>query len=262
MLESSLKESWFVHTVKSLAETGRVASRLKPWWVASSRSLIVVLFFFSSRRRHTRFDCDWSSDVCSSDLSPRRTERSAVHADRDGDPLVSVPDRDLRHAGDLRDFFLGARLVAEDSGDVDRRCGHATRRHTGSEFVLLDLVEDLLRLPLHVHVELEPIAEPGDVIPRALREKLQSEFSDQGPIRPSDRLAVHARLRGDFVEGPRDAGLPARRVQRRRDDLVDRASPDEVLRRGPPIEYGGVLAHVAGPYHLRRHGAVLREAHR
>src|SRR5256886_9967470 len=23
---------------------------------------------FSSRRRHTRFDCDWSSDVCSSDL--------------------------------------------------------------------------------------------------------------------------------------------------------------------------------------------------
>src|SRR2546430_4689578 len=28
----------------------------------------VFFFFFSSRRRHTRFDCDWSSDVCSSDL--------------------------------------------------------------------------------------------------------------------------------------------------------------------------------------------------
>src|SRR6266478_2201592 len=27
-----------------------------------------IIFFFSSRRRHTRFDCDWSSDVCSSDL--------------------------------------------------------------------------------------------------------------------------------------------------------------------------------------------------
>src|SRR2546430_10306300 len=24
---------------------------------------------FSSRSRHTRFDCDWSSDVCSSDLA-------------------------------------------------------------------------------------------------------------------------------------------------------------------------------------------------
>src|SRR5882762_10733325 len=31
------------------------------------RSLVFV-FFFSSRRRHTRFKCDWSSDVCSSDL--------------------------------------------------------------------------------------------------------------------------------------------------------------------------------------------------
>src|SRR5436190_9317028 len=27
-----------------------------------------ILFFFSSRRRHTRSLCDWSSDVCSSDL--------------------------------------------------------------------------------------------------------------------------------------------------------------------------------------------------
>src|SRR5205085_7413630 len=26
-------------------------------------------FFVSSRSRHTRFDCDWSSDVCSSDLT-------------------------------------------------------------------------------------------------------------------------------------------------------------------------------------------------
>src|SRR5205085_5754205 len=32
------------------------------WWGGAG-------FFFSSRRRHTRFDCDWSSDVCSSDLS-------------------------------------------------------------------------------------------------------------------------------------------------------------------------------------------------
>src|SRR5260370_23605751 len=29
---------------------------------------IFRLLFFSSRRRHTRFKCDWSSDVCSSDL--------------------------------------------------------------------------------------------------------------------------------------------------------------------------------------------------
>src|SRR6266478_7384774 len=31
--------------------------------------VFVFFFFFSSRRRHTIFDCDWSSDVCSSDLA-------------------------------------------------------------------------------------------------------------------------------------------------------------------------------------------------
>src|SRR5206468_6674302 len=30
---------------------------------------LFFFFFFSSRRRHTRSDRDWSSDVCSSDLS-------------------------------------------------------------------------------------------------------------------------------------------------------------------------------------------------
>src|SRR5690606_40388117 len=30
--------------------------------------------FFSSRRRHTRFSRDWSSDVCSSDLTQRQRD--------------------------------------------------------------------------------------------------------------------------------------------------------------------------------------------
>src|SRR5438034_518853 len=41
------------------------------------------LFFFSSRRRHTRSLCDWSSDVCSSDL------RYPVAGAGDGDRLRS-----------------------------------------------------------------------------------------------------------------------------------------------------------------------------
>src|SRR5689334_23579356 len=31
--------------------------------------MFFLFFFFSSRRRHTRWNCDWSSDVCSSDLT-------------------------------------------------------------------------------------------------------------------------------------------------------------------------------------------------
>src|SRR5207237_2262046 len=40
-------------------------------------SIFICSFFFSSRRRHTRFKCDWSSDVCSSDLRAA-TGRDAV----------------------------------------------------------------------------------------------------------------------------------------------------------------------------------------
>src|SRR2546430_3418561 len=38
------------------------AGRRRPW-------MTWIHFFFASRRRHTRFDCDWSSDVCSSDFN-------------------------------------------------------------------------------------------------------------------------------------------------------------------------------------------------
>src|SRR2546427_4514777 len=37
-------------------------------WRSRARRIRTSVFFFSSRRRHTRFDCDWSSDVCSSDV--------------------------------------------------------------------------------------------------------------------------------------------------------------------------------------------------
>src|SRR5260221_5630018 len=39
------------------------------FWLVVTLELYVAVFFFSSRRRHTRSLCDWSSDVCSSDLS-------------------------------------------------------------------------------------------------------------------------------------------------------------------------------------------------
>src|SRR2546430_5597036 len=75
----------------------------------------VSLFFFSSRRRHTRFDCDWSSDVCSSDLL-----RNTLLDDRDLAQLVKrsgfrlrmIDGRDLVHVymyRGLRDIWLGWR---------------------------------------------------------------------------------------------------------------------------------------------------------
>src|SRR6478736_754072 len=50
----------------------------RPLWplLSSFRLLPFWIYFFSSRSRHTRFDCDWSSDVCSSDL--RCLRRGAI----------------------------------------------------------------------------------------------------------------------------------------------------------------------------------------
>src|SRR2546430_1120609 len=66
------------------------------------------VFFFSSRRRHTRFDCDWSSDVCSSDL------------------FVAQPGGQLA-AGELtaeRAIHLGSRT---DGRSEERRVGKECR---------------------------------------------------------------------------------------------------------------------------------------
>src|SRR3989454_7760153 len=48
-----------------------------------------MFFFFSSRRRHTRLQGDWSSDVCSSDLSiVALRDIPVVNAEIRGDDIV------------------------------------------------------------------------------------------------------------------------------------------------------------------------------
>src|SRR5260221_4496939 len=79
---------------------------------------LTFFFFFSSRRRHTRSLCDWSSDVCSSDLLSQHT--------RDGDdievpgivPKLSLTPGTVRtsapHVGDDTDAVLAeAGLTAQ-----------------------------------------------------------------------------------------------------------------------------------------------------
>src|SRR5689334_24545917 len=53
-------------------------------------------FFFSSRRRHTSWNCDWSSDVCSSDLIAPMT--SALSIAREASPLVQKLRAAVEHA--------------------------------------------------------------------------------------------------------------------------------------------------------------------
>src|SRR5439155_15403481 len=51
--------------------------------------LFLVMFFFSSRRRHTRWPRDWSSDVCSSDLT-KGTAESLYRLQNDAAAIQSI----------------------------------------------------------------------------------------------------------------------------------------------------------------------------
>src|SRR2546430_9678988 len=67
------------------------------------------MLFFSSRRRHTRFDCDWSSDVCSSDLSARLLEDARQR-------MVLTAKEELMRAREAWDGEVGRRRR-----DIERR---------------------------------------------------------------------------------------------------------------------------------------------
>src|SRR5690242_483092 len=92
--------------------------------------VLVFFFFFSSRRRHTRLTCDWSSDVCSSDLDgplplgpPKGT-------------FIGVPDDEVKKM--LTDNFLSAdNVVLEQNSPIV---------NTGDKLVLFDTGMGTLKL--------------------------------------------------------------------------------------------------------------------
>src|SRR5258707_5022095 len=55
-------------------------------------SILFCFFFFSSRRRHTRYWRDWSSDVCSSDLSITEHEGRIIQSRSEESIIQEVED--------------------------------------------------------------------------------------------------------------------------------------------------------------------------
>src|SRR2546430_3612978 len=90
------------------------------------------VFFFSSRRRHTRFDCDWSSDVCSSDLKgfdvaqdqandgPRRTKLVA-------EKRLPRGTTDIQGLSAANMFEMNEAGVCEQIRSEERRVGKECR---------------------------------------------------------------------------------------------------------------------------------------
>src|SRR2546426_4111573 len=76
--------------------------------------LLILFFFFSSRRRHTRLQGDWSSDVCSSDLSTRQGRGlDACFAER-----LATRRRDVARAWGIA--VDADRVVTAGPGEADR----------------------------------------------------------------------------------------------------------------------------------------------
>src|SRR5256885_12718997 len=71
-----------------------------------------MLFFFSSRRRHTRLQGDWSSDVCSSDLSAAEAHRRLVAS-------LTTPISLIKHAAAAERIWFQRFWAGLDESECD-----------------------------------------------------------------------------------------------------------------------------------------------
>src|SRR2546430_6034843 len=85
-------------------------------------------FFFSSRRRHTRFDCDWSSDVCSSDLTEvtvyDASSNTVYRAKLPADAKSSADQTGIPSVAKISDFLskLGEHVSRSEERRVGKEC--------------------------------------------------------------------------------------------------------------------------------------------
>src|SRR5207253_8320490 len=99
-------------------------------------------FFFSSRRRHTRWPRDWSSDVCSSDLTPdsylRYLAERGLHyrygSDADSEAIRNRLNYELGviHQMGFDTYFLIVWDLCQFARSEERRVGKECRGGVGA----------------------------------------------------------------------------------------------------------------------------------
>src|SRR6266481_5785757 len=96
---------------------------------------IFFFFFFSSRRRHTRWNCNWSSDVCSSDLVANYVEVTGMG-----------PSKLMAAMGNRQGGYESATVRVEPSGRVTVATG-IIELGQGIRSALAQVAADVLSLP-------------------------------------------------------------------------------------------------------------------
>src|SRR5260370_29516509 len=133
---------------------------------------MLLFFFFSSRRRHTRFKCDWSSDVCSSDLgddvvASEVAERGPGADPQHGAERVEGHETQPVHLGQPSDDSVRLAQTLDEAGD-----DHDLAAKAG---------EESLRL-------LETFAGEPDVLAEAQDERAAADPADRAAdVVPYDR---------------------------------------------------------------------------
>src|SRR2546430_5742213 len=160
----------------------------------------MIFFFFSSRRRHTRFDCDWSSDVCSSDLY--------FASDRPG----GLGGTDIYAAAQLVDGTFGPAVLIPELSSPSDDVAPAVRRDGLEVFIASTRLGGLGEQDIWVATRAttsDPWSPAADLGPL-----INSENSEGGPALSADATALffYAALRPGNVgtEGRLDLWVTTR----------------------------------------------------
>src|SRR5438876_6868147 len=98
----------------------------------------MYFFFFSSRRRHTRWTGDWSSDVCSSDLSSTNPPAERIVVVQQQRRFTGHERRSSNRWRDctrraIKPTIASGEKTAEDARTEEGRGGKEGRREGGAD---------------------------------------------------------------------------------------------------------------------------------
>src|SRR3712207_5953386 len=142
--------------------------------------LLCIFFFFSSRRRHTRYWRDWSSDVCSSDLSLKKlVARAKKRGYITYDELNEALPQDQMSSEQIEDIMsalndMGVNIVESEEGEeeeaeLEAAAGDEGQEAGGETFVVekkketVDRTDDPVRMYLREMGAVELLSREGEI---------------------------------------------------------------------------------------------------
>src|SRR3989475_6392365 len=164
-------------------------------------SVVAIWFFFSSRRRHTRFDCDWSSDVCSSDLEAEQRLEQAIAVYRVKPDLAGVElGGALHNLGLVR---IGQRRTAEGQVLLEQAVQIYAKNLRPDD---LNMAQGYLDLAIAYKIGGRP-QEAQEMDGKALRIQEQV-FGMDSPVTRETRARIKQNSNREQLQNPQASGKP------------------------------------------------------